>query len=88
MDAAICSSSSELPNDYENRKKRRQLIYDTACEPLLQARIQIARMMCGQPLVNEVDLILARAMDKCGAGALAALDADMRDNPTARRLIG
>jgi hypothetical protein len=69
-------------------KKRRQLIYDTACEPVMQARIKIARMMCGHPQGSEIDMILAQAMDRCGSGALAALDADMRDNPSARRLIG
>lgn len=69
-------------------KKRRQLIYDTACEPVMQARIRIARLMCGQAIGNDIDMILAQAMDKCGSGALAALDADMRENPSARRLIG
>lgn len=52
---------------------RSQLIYETASDPVLSARIAVAKLLCGNPIGSKIDVILAQAQHKAGqAAALAA----------------
>jgi len=54
--------------------KRRQMLYSAASEPVMQARIKIARLLADDPRGREVDEILFEAMNKAGQWAIEAID--------------
>lgn len=59
-------------------QKKRDLIYACAGEGVLQARIEVSRVLQGHPLAGKVDTLLAAAMRASGDYAVKAFDADTR----------
>ena len=67
-------------------ERRKQLVYEAAGEPVLEARLELYKLLEGSPLREKVDGILGRAQRRSGSSALQAISVEMKDNPSARSI--
>jgi len=76
------------PNVHKTmNEKRRSLIYGAASEAVMQARIEVAKLLVHSADKDRVDIIIAQAQRKAGDAAILAAMAPLKDAPSIRHIV-
>ena len=68
-------------------QKRKSLIYGAASEAVMQARVEIAKLLAHSADKDRVDIIIAQAQRKAGDAAILAAMTSLKDQPSIRHLV-